>query len=275
MEWFSAHAAKIAEGRRKTSAIKHGHGSPDDSSMRLFTVAVGRAPAIRSTQRSLKTRVWALRPWLGWRVSKRYAGPSPPVTIRAGSRWTALSLWQEQIALRSADVPAILEATALLVPVQSSGYAALLHDTALLLVLYQSIPVRALPCRMARIIAKLRLALEGLGMAGLGFDLSQLNVLLSVGANRDLPKYSRPNSSLRLPRLSATASCVPYRKLASAKRNTAQCSAGDGRLEIRGHGAALCTLGPAQLAQHTEVVLNLLDGTIATQPPKEKGLAVN
>jgi len=34
-------------------------------------------------------------------------------------------------------------------------------------------------------------------------------------------------------------------------------------------------LAPAQLAQHAEVVSNLLDGTIAAQPPKEKGLAVN
>jgi hypothetical protein len=33
-------------------------------------------------------------------------------------------------------------------------------------------------------------------------------------------------------------------------------------------------LAPAQLAQHAEVVSGLLDGAIAAQPAKEKGLAI-
>lgn len=48
-----------------------------------------------------------------------------------------------------------------------------------------------------------------------------------------------------------------------------------GAWESEGMVRLYAHLAPAQLAQHAEVVSNLLDGTIAAQPPKEKGLALN
>lgn len=47
-----------------------------------------------------------------------------------------------------------------------------------------------------------------------------------------------------------------------------------GAWESEGMVRRYAHLAPAQLAQHAEVVSNLLNGTIAAQPPKEKGLAV-
>ncbi|MBI2225698.1 MAG: site-specific integrase [Betaproteobacteria bacterium] len=48
-----------------------------------------------------------------------------------------------------------------------------------------------------------------------------------------------------------------------------------GAWESEGMVRRYAHLAPAQLAQHAEIVSNLLDGTIAAQPPKEKELAVS
>ena len=48
-----------------------------------------------------------------------------------------------------------------------------------------------------------------------------------------------------------------------------------GAWESEGMVRRYAHLAPAQLAQHAEIVSNLLDGTIAAQSPKEKGLALS
>jgi hypothetical protein len=48
-----------------------------------------------------------------------------------------------------------------------------------------------------------------------------------------------------------------------------------GAWESEGMVRRYAHLAPAQLAQYAEIVSGLLDGTIATQPTKEKELAAN